>query len=276
MLHYSHPVVKIEKPTMNEATMRDLNSHAILLLRTGDYVRACGVLKESLSRMKSALQRSGVVEEQLHLNPVEVRGREEEEDPATTKVCCPVGLQEDGPITGDSEESVLSSGSGPVFSFFNQAFQLPPTHCQNRISCSILYNLALSHSLAWRESQEEKDLQLATELYKMALSVAETCLSSQMLPNDEFVLLMLLAIFNNLGYLQWHQQRQHLEDPQSSSQQTVTQSDATWHCVQAIQALLTSHIATVTLSAHVEEFNFFRRSSLFLFNRKDLSNAPAA
>lgn len=239
-----------ESSTETTLTLRSLNALAISYLASNNYQASICALHEALARARSSLlQAPGHAGEEVTL-PFNLAGSNEVQ---RTQICIPVG--------GSSLFDVQSiSARGPVFCLFDRAFALPSNAGDNRTFCTLLYNLALSHSLVWCESESAEELQLAIELYRISLSTAESMWAES---NDDFVVLQLLAIFNNLGYL--HSQQ---KEPSQASVKAIC------HSVNAIQALLSSR--EVTGSPHQEDIVFFRWSCLFLFNRRDQDMAPAA
>ncbi|CAB9508344.1 expressed unknown protein [Seminavis robusta] len=244
-----------------------LNGQAVDFLKVGNHSHAIGKLQEALAAVRSNLDSGESTTESRRSSGGSGVGR----------ICVPVGVRAYFAVyssTVDDEEDGRTDRAGSVFRCFDRAFVLPDNAGENRTSCVVLYNLGLSHTLAWLETHQASDLNMAIKLYKMALSVAENCMVEETM--DDYVLLQLLALFNNLGYLQ-HYHAQSLS--------AARQAELTLHCVGAIRALIGTRYPAagkqqqeqaVARVCSEEDFLFFRWSVLFLFQQKEKDVAPAA
>jgi hypothetical protein len=279
--------------TKETPRVSELNAQAIEFLTIGNHQASIVKLQQALAVLRSSLER--------------VAGDSSSSSAATSneptlRFCIPVGTRAyfavyESVVEAEEEESD-SDLAGSVFRFFDQAFSFGEGTCETHISCVILYNLALSHSLAWLETRDGTDLSMAIKLFKMALSVVENCMAEDpsAITTDNYVLLQLLALFNNLGYLE-HVRAQYRRAAGTFSE--MAESELTRHCVGAMKALLATRygnsrnhppssgdeaVNTGTLARQPEQqqedchenFLFFRWAVLFLFRSKEMDIAPAA
>ena len=245
-------------------TILDLNAQAISCLQSGDCVQASKFLRGALSKMRFVLagqqqqHESGVVGSTTPPN-------------AQTQMCVPI----------------VPFDTSSTFRVFDSAFVLSAAGVvhHNQMACTILYNLALCHTLAWANSststEESKaddnhNFTTALQLYKMALStleeeslVHETALKA----NSPSLTLKLLAIFNNMVYLLYHQ---HPNGDDSVVDGWTSSTSETCHCTEAMRALLGNCQNDRNISS--QEVLLFRRNlhCLLLTRNKKFPIAPAA
>ena len=133
----------------------------------------------------------------------------------------------------------LTQDEGGLFDVFQCAFRAPfipgdewEIINQSRASVTNLYNMALAHHQLGlsRGYDSSRNLKLARNLYKMALSVVETIQPD--LSSDHFMLLLTLAVFNNMGQIcaSWYDEAE------------------TKKCIRAVTTLTDSH--TVHAAMH--------------------------
>jgi hypothetical protein len=281
--------------TKETMLVSELNAQSIEYMAIGNHQASIAKLQQALALTRSSLERGGGNSSSSGLTSHQ----------SGLRCCIPVGTRAYLAVfesAGDAdEEEPTSDRPGSVFRFFDRAFSLGEGICESYTCCTILYNLALSHTLAWFETGNATDLSMALKLFKMALSVVENCIAEDpsVITTDNFVLLQLLALFNNLGYLQYFRAQDRRAAGTVSEE---LEDELTRHCVGAIQALLATcygnsrnqpppsgHEAANTGTLYPpteqlrqqqreshEDFLFFRWTVLFLFRSKELDIAPAA
>lgn len=157
-------------------------------MQRGDFRRAGQILREATGHMKDALEAP--------------QGWQEYQ----TKNISPVHLlRHVVPIAGLPSEQVQDEGG--LFEVFQCAFRPPclpgdewETINQSRASITNLYNLALAyHIQGLSNGSSSRELKLARNLYRMALSIVESIQPN--IFSDNFMLLLILAVFNNMGQI---------------------------------------------------------------------------
>ena len=144
----------------------------------------------------------------------------------------------------------LTQDEGGLFDVFQCAFRAPfipgdewEIINQSRASVTNLYNMALAHHQQGlsRGYDSSRNLKLARNLYKMALSVVETIQPD--LSSDHFMLLLTLAVFNNMGQISasWYDEAE------------------TKKCIRAVTSLTDSHTVHAAMQSEASDiFSFFR------------------
>ena len=165
-----------------------LNEIGVTLMQRGDFRQAGKILREATGYMKDALETP--------------QGQQQFQ---TRSISAAHLLQHVVPVAALPSELVQDEGG--LFEVFQFAF-LPPsipgdeweTVNQSRASVANLYNLALAyHIQGLSNCSSSRELKLARNLYRMALSIVESIQPD--LSSDNFMLLLILAVFNNLGQI---------------------------------------------------------------------------
>jgi len=302
----------IQKSTANmgywteHIAMADLNSQAIAHLKAGNYQEAIDIWQTALRRFRTSLNKSHENGNEAETPAPSATSPADAAGVSIGGICVLIGPDNASRLFDDNsnEEDVVVGTTGESssfnsvynFRFFNRAFSIPTSPGtaaspsswgESQTSCVLLYNLALAHTLNWRTvpsaSEKKKELDMAIQLYKMALSCIECVLEGTSLESDDFLLLQLLAIFNNMGYLMLH-------TGSSTAAASLGDADPGFHCIEAMQALLKSRDTPAGVaivgggnssgehsSAFFRDFLFFRWNLIgFLLSRNEYLIAPAA
>jgi len=233
------------------SSIAHLNNSAVALMQQGRYQEAIVGFRRATGEMKSSLRvdtdDATAVPEQPNLN------------------FFPFSLRH---YVAKSKLSIQAqrSDEGSIFEVFDYAFYLP-SRCevgqtnQGWSSVAMLYNMALSYHLqSLSKGSSDKEMGLAQNLYKMALSVVESCLTD--VHSDEGLLMLLLAIFNNLGHIH----------------ACSFEAPATTHCVTAMRALLESNTGITAMASEEngELFDPFKLSTVVYASSVLFAFAPVA
>ena len=190
-------------------TLADTNSSAVECLRQGKHIEAVAQLQEALATMRMAIR--DAQQETTILSTENTIASETQLEIKSVPIVEDVCFSHVARCASEvCVEGLADTGSG-AFRFFDRAFLLPEignddpwfTANQNRVSVIILFNLALSHHSLGSRFGSSNDLELALKFYKICLSIVDECgMEEPSSPSDDFVLLLLLSLFNNIGHIQ--------------------------------------------------------------------------
>ncbi|CAB9508350.1 expressed unknown protein [Seminavis robusta] len=223
-----------------------VNGAAIAAMQQGKYAHSTMALKRALAVLKASLNADNA-------NEFATSAVKPEDQGLLWSVAC---------ANPDTTAAIV--GSSNNFEVFQSAFHLPDDRwCsanKTRASVIILYNMGLSYHLSGLSRGSSKELSMARDLYKMALTIVETSLAQ--VHTDRLLLLQLLALFNNLGHIHSY---------------CYEESD-TKQCMTAIKALLASRAYYhAKCEDATEAFAFFEWSTLSITSPENIFTfAPAA
>lgn len=237
----------MERTSSSEAIAK-LNTRAVINLQEGHYYNAITELQRALATVRRIL--------------------DEDNGSNRCEICKPehlisIGLGQTMSLLHSTELQCACSSTENVCSFqvFDRVFLIPEdggvwcTAHPSSAAIIVLFNMALCHHTAGLKAGSSRELMIALELYKMALSIVEEYVDQA--GNDDFVLTLLLCLFNNMGHI--HARHFDFEEAR--------------HCMKATHALLASRDLSEFQKS--DDLLFFLLGSIFM-SEEQLVLAPAA
>lgn len=182
----------------------DLNAEAVRFLEEGDNSSAVQNLEIAIDRLRARLYQSGSsssdkAEQESH-PPCEIESQNDDDTNHPPHKCgqqplysVPIALPDSDPTKDSTDNLFVFYSRVFVFAERNQG---PPM----REFVVLLYNLALAHHEEGIHKNTPSLLEDSLEFYEMAVDIMKS-LSQQM---DDYDLLLLLAVVNNMGHIHSH------------------------------------------------------------------------
>jgi len=193
------------------------------MIQQGSFFQAVRVLRQATGIVRSSIQTELRAPQQQQQQQQQQQREGNDDGSTTADVLQHIVLLQD---TGITARSVQAQDENALFEVFQCAFCVPVAAAvvadddcygnangadewmdyiiyQGRTSAVLLYNLALAYHLQGLcTGVSSRELQLALQLYKMTLSVVESCCHFQAVDDhDDLLLLLVMAVFNNMGHI---------------------------------------------------------------------------
>lgn len=251
-----------------EKTVFEWNNEAIVLLQDNKHDEAIVKLSKIASKLQQYAQ--DPTWEGFHLKPGSGYGSQSGKDVLDEIVLMAVPVTRQLSSNQSSGPPIEATTSNPatqynVFAFFDQAFvtvfhNYQGTKGQRLVWSSLLYNIGLCYhhrELQSGATPSQRGLKIALDYYKAALQVVEGHYDDG---KPEDILLLLLALFNNMGHIYSNFLSGIME---------------TRHCANWIRTLLESNCCESFLRQG-GDVGFFCLSALLMLADIPFSYAPAA